>query len=112
MLDLITYRLALFLTSVVGISKAAGFVVGTITAFFANRSFTFKQELPGGATQVGRFIVLYAATLLVNVGINSAMLHLLGMRELGINLSFAIATVCSSALNFVGMKCFVFKTTS
>ena len=109
LVDLLTYRGLLLVTSVITASKAAGFVVGTTTAFFANRAFTFKQQTPGGAAQLARFLALYAVTLLVNVGINSALLHILGMGELGLNASFAIATVCSSALNFIGMKVFVFN---
>lgn len=109
LVDLLTYRGLLLVTSVITASKAAGFVVGTTTAFFANRAFTFKQQPPGGPAQLARFLALYAVTLLVNVGINSALLHLLGMGELGINTSFAIATLFSSALNFIGMKMFVFN---
>ena len=108
LVDLITYRTCLFLTSVVSLSKGAGFVVGTTVAFFANRAFTFKQSGQGSFSQLPRFLAVYAATLLVNVGINSGMLHALGMSELGINASFAFATICSSALNFIGMKRFVF----
>lgn len=108
-IDLLTYRTCLFLTSTVSLSKGMGFIVGTTVAFFANRAFTFQHDDGNGLSQVPRFLAVYAATLLVNVGINSGMLHALGMSEVGINASFAFATICSSALNFVGMKKLVFR---
>ncbi|NDC38587.1 MAG: GtrA family protein [Proteobacteria bacterium] len=107
--DLCTYRSFLFASGIVSLSKGAGFILGTTVAFFANRAFTFQQGTTTHQNQVWRFLAVYAATLVVNVGINSGMLYLLGLHEVAINISFILSTICSSALNFLGMKRFVFS---
>ena len=108
LVDLATYRTCLAILGVVSLAKASGFIVGTTFAFFANRMFTFKQET-NQRGQVSRFLTVYSATLLVNVALNGLLLGLLGLNEFGIMTSFLVATVFSSALNFIGMKRYVFK---
>lgn len=89
-------------------AKGAGFLSGTVFAYFANRFWTFSHQdhSPGSAW---RFAGLYATTLGANVLINSLMLGLLGGAGAAIQLAFLVATGVSAALNFVGMKLFVFK---
>lgn len=93
-------------------AKAAGFLLGTVFAFFANRSFVFKAD----SSSPVLFLLLYAATLAANVGMNEVILRVaerLGGGLLSPSLSkgaaFVVATGVSAALNFIGMKMFVFK---
>ena len=114
LLDFLSYR-GLIWIGLLGTSsaKAAGFLIGTLFAYFANRALTFRQKLhaPGSAL---RFTLLYAATLTVNVSVNSAALTLLVGVGIGIGIAlqaaFLMATVVSTCLNFLGMKFFVFKS--
>ena len=92
----------------VDMAKAAGFLTGTLFAYFANRFWTFghKSHIPGSAW---RFSALYVCTLGANVLVNALILKLLADVEFAIQLAFLLATGASASLNFVGMKFFVFR---
>ncbi|VEB38815.1 GtrA-like protein [Legionella sainthelensi] len=107
--DFLSYRgLSELMLMDIDIAKAAGFLIGTLLAYFANRLWTFghKSHKPGSTW---RFIVLYTSTLLVNVLINSLTLKLLDDGVTSIQLAFLVATGFSATLNFLGMKFFVFR---
>ena len=107
--DFISYRgLIGFQVMEVDMAKAAGFLVGTLFAFFANRFWTFghNPHVPGS---VWRFSALYASTLGANVLTNALVLKLLADMAIAIQLAFLLATGVSACLNFLGMKLFVFK---
>jgi putative flippase GtrA len=109
LVDFITYRgLIDFQVMEVDLAKAAGFLVGTLFAYFANRFWTFgrKPHVPGSAW---RFSVLYGSTLAANVLINALALKLLADVAAAFQLAFLLATGVSACLNFLGMKFFVFK---
>lgn len=110
LLDFLTYR-ALVLTDClsVDIAKSLGFLAGTLFAYYANKAWTFGQNThtPGGAW---RFVLLYAITLTTNVMVNAGCLALFSAMPIAIQSSFLIATFVSAALNFLGLKFFVFKT--
>ncbi|WP_367575912.1 GtrA family protein [Pseudomonas oryzihabitans] len=84
-------------------AKTAGFLAGTLFSYFANKFWTFGQKTYVSGS-VWRFSLLYIATLLVNVFINSTAL-----RFTSTLMSFLVATGVSAMLNFLGMKFFVFK---
>ena len=88
-------------------AKGIGFLSGTLFAYFANRLWTFgsRAHAPGS---VWRFVMLYAATLLVNVLFNALMLHLFVEQPYSVQVAFLIATGASATINFLGMKHFVF----
>ena len=92
----------------VGMAKAIGFLVGTLFAYFANRFWTFghKSHVPGS---LWRFAALYGATLGANVLVNSLALKFFADATAAIHFAFLLATGISAALNFLGMKLFVFK---
>ncbi|MBI5922478.1 MAG: GtrA family protein [Betaproteobacteria bacterium] len=92
----------------VNMAKAIGFLAGTIFAYYANRFWTFghKPHAPGS---MWRFAVLYGTTLGANVLVNSLALELFAKATAAIQLAFLFATGVSAALNFLGMKLFVFK---
>ncbi len=93
----------------VDMAKAIGFLLGTLFAYFANRFWTFgnKSHVPGS---LWRFAALYGATLLANILFNSLALILFDDAIDAVHLAFLFATGISAALNFLGMKLFVFKS--
>ena len=92
-----------------GPAKAVGFISGTVFSYFANRFWTFGYTKHGWAS-IWRFGLLYALTLFGNVMANSTILSLLTGVPHGIKIAFVFATFLSAALNFLGMKFFVFRT--
>ena len=84
LVDFISYRgLIGFQVMEVDMAKAAGFLVGTLFAYFANRFWTFghNPHVPGS---VWRFSALYASTLGANVLTNALVLKLLADMAIGI----------------------------
>ena len=101
--DFITYYVMLnFLHH--DIAKILSFILGTIVAFVINKYWTFERYKKS-YKQIFQFIILYSATLFVNVMINRSVLD---FTEL-VFLAFLIATGASTILNFVGQKWWVFK---
>jgi len=92
----------------INIAKGVGFCVGTLFAYVANRFWTFenKGNVPGS---IYRFIPLYTSTLGINVIVNAFVLSTLNYLFFIDYFAFIIATACSAALNFLGMKFFVFR---
>lgn len=109
LIDYLVYR-SLIWVDFAGVdsAKATGFIVGTVFAYFANRFWTFAQKshAPGSPW---RFVLLYAVTLGANVWINAISLSVLDGVAFAVHLAFLFATGISAALNFIGMKFFVFK---
>lgn len=110
LVDLIAYRGLLWFEILnVDMAKGVGFIAGTVFAYFANRLWTFggHPHAPGSA---GRFVVLYAITLGANVLVNAVLLKQFAIHAYAISLAFLMATAISAAINFLGMKFFVFKS--
>jgi len=107
-IDFALYRGLLALGAAIHPAKGLGFVTGALFAYFANRAITF--QLGGGwrPDEVLRFVKVYAGALAANVAVNFLVLDLIGRSEAGIVVAFVVATGVSAALNFVGMKLFVF----
>ena len=106
-IDLASYRLLMWVGLAVALAKGLGFIAGTVFAYHANRLWTFAAQ--GGRRRFVAFYALYAATLALNVAINSAALFLLGGGEPALAMAFLAATGASATLNFLGMKFLVFK---
>jgi putative flippase GtrA len=106
--DYISYRGIIFFGLLeVNESKAAGFLIGSVFAYFTNKIFTFGH-VDHASGDFWRFIVLYSLTLGVNVVVNAMVLDIIEHAEFVIQLAFIIATGSSAILNFFGMKIFVF----
>jgi putative flippase GtrA len=110
LIDFLTYR-GLVWTGWMSVdqAKAVGFLTGTLFAYFANKVWTFghQEHAPGS---VWRFVLLYVITLSANVLVNAGCLALLSTLSIAVPVAFLIATGVSAALNFLGMKLFVFKS--
>lgn len=106
---LIDYASYILLT-IVGLdrdfSKGLGFLVGAVFAYYANKKITFDYS---GPLRIYHFVAVYAISLGLNIGINSASLALLPQTDTATNLAFIIATSVSASFNFLGMKYFAFK---
>jgi putative flippase GtrA len=88
-------------------AKAGGFLVGTLFAYWANRRWTFGHVAPSRGSW-WRFALLYSTTLGTNVLVNALMLQLTPATWHPVHAAFGVATGCSAALNFLGMKYLVF----
>ncbi len=108
LVDFCAYQLLLRLDLPVDWAKGIGFVVGMAFAYVANRAWTFGHVRPARASLL-RFVVLYLATLVLNVAANHVVLALLAGWTGAVPLAFLVATGASAASNFVGMKFFVFR---
>jgi len=109
LIDFVSYRGLIQLQTIdVDMAKAAGFMVGALFAYFANRFWTFGHK-PLTVGSPFRFIVLYVSTLCANVLINSLTLKLIANKAASFQLAFLLATGISACLNFLGMKFFVFR---
>jgi putative flippase GtrA len=106
LIDFGAYRGLLALGVDIDVSKAVGFVAGAVFGYVVNRDWTFQAA--GGPGVIIRFIALYAASLLLNVGVNAAVLAILPAGELARAVAFLIATGASATSNFCGMKWLVF----
>lgn len=112
LIDFLTYRGLVWAGWFnVDIAKAIGFLTGTLFAYFANRMWTFGHQ-PHAPGSVLRFAILYAVTLSANVLINAGCLALFNAMSAAVEFAFLIATGVSAALNFLGMKLFVFKASA
>lgn len=111
LLDFLVYRSLTGLSLVnTHVAKGMSFVVGMGFAYGANRTWTFGGEAHAPGT-TWRFALLYGSTLATNIGVNAAMRY--GLMSFGTtlasNMAFLVATGCSAALNFAGMKWIVFR---
>ena len=102
--DYVSYRLLLELGVPITPAKATGFVLGTTLSYLLNRAWTFGA----GDHAVGRFVALYVVTLVVNVGVNAGAVAALASVPGRITLAWLLAQAVASALNFVGMRSYVF----
>ncbi|MEV7093177.1 GtrA family protein [Amycolatopsis sp. NPDC051045] len=117
LIDLGTYTL---LTQVAGmatspwvdIARAISFIVGTTTAFFLNRKFTFAGGRRDGKAQVGSFVLLYTVTFFVAVGVNQLMLQVLPESAWQHTLCWAVSQATATVINFVMLKWVVFREPS
>jgi putative flippase GtrA len=106
--DYLTYLTLLHLGVKIPVAKMIGFLMGTTCTYFANRFWTFKARQSTGRSTIGPFLVVYAASLSLNIGVNQGILIAFQFPYV-ITVAFVIAAGLSAALNFVGMKFFVFK---
>lgn len=92
------------------VARAISFIIGTTTAYFLNRKFTFSGGRREGAGQVGGFVLLYTVTFFVAVGMNALMLAVLpnGLAWRA-TVAWVISQGTATAINFVMLKWVVFR---
>lgn len=107
-IDFAVYRGLLWLALEVHPAKTAGYVAGAAFGYFANRAFTFRVGARWHPRELLGFLAVYAVALAANVAVNALALAALGRGEIALALAFVAATGVSAAMNFVGLKLFVF----
>ncbi len=107
LVDFATYTLCLALDLPIDPAKGIGFIAGTFFAYLANRFWTFEATAVTG--RFLRFLLLYLITLAINVGVNAAVVGVVGTSTIGLGFAFVVATGVSASLNFLGMKFIVFR---
>lgn len=89
-------------------AKAISFICGTTAAYFLNRRFTF--DAAGGRARAAGFMLLYATTFTLNVGMNALMLAgLPAETPFRLTVAWVIAQGTATAVNFVMLRTVVFR---
>lgn len=110
------------------ISKAFGFMIGTVYTYFLNKRWTWKYTERSNKGMVLKFGVVYAVSFVFNILINKYGLEWIPDFIIKLELNFAdgnnmpifaikgdkflaffFATVVSAVINFIGQKFLVFK---
>ena len=90
--------------------KGVAFIVAVINSYFWNKHWTFKAE----KGRFREFLVVSLIGFLINVGVASVMVNLVGplgglSGPIWANIGAITATVVALLWNFLGYKFFVFK---
>lgn len=101
--DFIVYKVLLSSGGDVVWSKGFSYVSGAIVGFIINKLWTFQSK-GFSKREIGRYILLYIISALLNAGINKMVLHVVDITIV----AFLFATGASTVLNFLGQKFFVF----
>lgn len=109
LIDYLCYHLTHSFGIDLSLSKAVGFVSGTVFAYFANRYWTFSAKNIVLWSSIWRFMLVYSVNLGVNVFLNNLFIHVLTGNKNAFIIAFTIATGTSAISNFIGMKYFVFN---
>jgi putative flippase GtrA len=126
--DLVIYY---FLSDLLGlntdISKASGFLIGTVYTYFLNKKWTWRYTEKSNKNMVTMFGLVYAVSFVFNILINKYGLLWIPDRNVFLDvtidqdkysifafkggkfLAFFLATVVSAVINFLGQKFLVFK---
>jgi putative flippase GtrA len=106
-IDFLLYRgliyINLFGFDSVNLAKGLSFIGGTIFAYFANRFWTFNQQITSSGSVI-RFSLVYIIGLLANIAINHLSIAWLSSMiltpEYILLIAFLLATGVSATLNF------------
>jgi putative flippase GtrA len=104
--DLVVYALLALLWMPTPVAKGLSYVAGMVLGYFGNKYWTFGSRRRSIREPLA-YSVLYAITLAVNIGLNSAVLSVTGGR-LAL-LAFLVATGFTTVLNFLGMRLVAFR---
>jgi putative flippase GtrA len=110
---IIDFSIYALLFSLVGWSPISSNVVAKIAAgcfaFFCHRTYTFEAN---AGENVARQALLYAALLVLNVPVSSALLWIFMAVGAGPIIAKLAADVCGVIINFVLLKSIAFRRTS
>jgi len=87
-------------------AKGLAYLAGMVVGYFGNKYWTFGSARRS-LSEPAAYMALYATTLLVNIGINSLALFVLGTRYQ--ILAFLAATATTMVLNFLGLRLVTFR---
>jgi putative flippase GtrA len=120
MIDFGVLNLLIWLTAIsagiyFSLFKALGFIFANINSYFLNKFWTFGQHSQVGSGEYGKFFTISLIGLLINVGVASLVVNLIGPRfEIGptlwANVGAAFGSGAGLLWNFIGYKFIVFKS--
>ena len=109
LVDLLAYSICLvILPGAFLVSKAFGFISGTLVGFVLNKQWTFGH-MGTSAKTLPKYLLLYAATLILNLLSNQLILSFFGTTIEVKAGAFLFATAVSAITNFLVMKRFIFR---
>ncbi|ACT60879.1 GtrA family protein [Hirschia baltica] len=106
-IDLSVYILLLHLGLEIWLAKTFAFIVGTIFAYLVNKKWTFN-DASGSHRKIFAVFTLYIFAMIINVGLNSFCISILGDNLAGKIIAYIFAVIPSAAVNFLGMK-YIFR---
>ena len=94
--------------------KGISFTVAVFNSYFLNKTWTFGSKERANAKQFTQFFAVSAIGFLINVGVASFLVNIVGPRfgfsvNLWANAGALAGTMATMAWNFFGYKFFVFK---
>ncbi len=87
------------------VAKTISMLIANVWSYLVNKRWVFVAERKTDARMDGLDVIVQALNLGTNVGVNSLMLYLTGY----VILSFVIATLCATIVNYSLQKLIVFK---
>lgn len=97
------------------IFKATSFICSVINSYFWNKFWTYEhKETRVGGREFGKFFSVAGTGFLLNVGIASLVVNVIGPQfgvssEIWANIGAFVAIICVFIWNFLGYKFLVFK---
>lgn len=85
-------------------AKAVSYLVGVVVGFLGNKFWTFESKRRSAA-EPALYLLVYAVTLGVNVGVNAAAFELSG----SVGFAFLAATSVTTVLNYLGLRLLAFR---
>ena len=87
------------------VAKTISMVIANIWSYIVNKRWVFVSRRDTDSKMIGTYVVVQVLNLGTNVGVNSLMLYLTGF----VILSFVVATLCATIVNYSLQKLIVFK---
>ena len=87
------------------VAKTISMLVANVWSFMVNKQWVFASVRKTDTRMICSYVIVQALNLGTNVGVNSLMLYLTGY----VILSFVIATLCATVVNYLMQKLIVFK---
>lgn len=87
------------------VAKTISMIIANIWSYIVNKRWVFASSRDTDSKMIGSYVVVQLLNLGTNVGVNSLMLHLTGY----VILSFIVATLCATIVNYSLQKLIVFK---
>jgi len=87
------------------VSKTISMIIANIWSYIVNKRWVFASDKKTDYRMMVSYLGVQALNLGTNVGVNSLMLYLTGF----VILSFVVATLCATIVNYSLQKLIVFK---
>jgi len=87
------------------VAKTVSMLIANVWSYTVNKHWVFASKKGTDTRMVGSYVAAQLLNLGTNVGVNSLMLYLTGH----VVLSFIIATLCATIVNYTLQKVIVFK---